>query len=74
MTMEMTSELIPEIILELTGDQAKISDPDGCPLTLMAKLAWHSIMQSTQNRCSTGELGPPGATRGWRDNMRWKSC
>ena len=31
--MEMTSELIPEMIPELTGDQAEIGDPDGCPLT-----------------------------------------
>ena len=29
MTMEMTLEMIPE----LTGDQAEIGDPDGCPLT-----------------------------------------
>ena len=37
MTMEMTSEmnpeLNPEMILELTGDQVEIGDPDGCPLT-----------------------------------------
>ena len=33
MTMEMTSELNPEMIPELTGDQAEIGDPDGCPLT-----------------------------------------
>ena len=31
--MEMTSELIPEMIPELTGDQLEIGDPDGCPLT-----------------------------------------
>ena len=36
--MEMTSELIPEMSLELTSpeltsDQAEIGDPDGCPLT-----------------------------------------
>ena len=29
----MISELIPELILELIGDQAEIGDPDSCPLT-----------------------------------------
>ena len=33
MATEMTSELILEMIPELTGDPAEIGDPDGCPLT-----------------------------------------
>ena len=40
MTMEMTPELISELILkmilELTGDQVEIGEPDGCPLTLIS--------------------------------------
>ena len=38
--MEMTLELIPEMILELTGDQAEIGDPDGCPLTIGPYSTW----------------------------------
>ena len=33
-TMQMTSQMIPEMILELTGDQVEIGDPDSCPLTI----------------------------------------
>ena len=33
MILELILELISDMILELTSDQAEISDPDGCPLT-----------------------------------------
>ena len=38
MTMERSWEMVLEMILELTGDQVELGDPDGYPLTLTFRM------------------------------------